>query len=54
MKINVIVYKLLYFVLLLQIQLSKSDLCIESEDDVTTKGSLLILQKCAPIKRQVK
>ncbi|XP_054713215.1 polypeptide N-acetylgalactosaminyltransferase 11-like [Uloborus diversus] len=36
-----------------QIQLSESELCIESEDDVTTKGSLLVLQKCAAIKRQM-
>ncbi|GFT97997.1 polypeptide N-acetylgalactosaminyltransferase 11 [Nephila pilipes] len=36
-----------------QIQLTGTDLCIESEDDVTTKGSLLILQKCASIKRQL-
>ncbi|XP_035229701.1 polypeptide N-acetylgalactosaminyltransferase 35A-like [Stegodyphus dumicola] len=36
-----------------QIQLAGTELCVESEDDVTTKGSLLILQKCAPIKRQM-
>ncbi|XP_022236799.1 polypeptide N-acetylgalactosaminyltransferase 35A-like [Limulus polyphemus] len=36
-----------------QIQLTGTDLCIESEDDVTTKGTLLILQKCTHIKRQV-
>ncbi|KAG8183899.1 hypothetical protein JTE90_002467 [Oedothorax gibbosus] len=36
-----------------QIQMEGTDLCIESEDDVTTKGSLLILQKCASIKKQL-
>ncbi|GIY20918.1 polypeptide N-acetylgalactosaminyltransferase 11 [Caerostris darwini] len=36
-----------------QIQLTGTELCIESEDDVTSKGSLLILQKCAPIKKQL-
>ncbi|CAL1290954.1 unnamed protein product, partial [Larinioides sclopetarius] len=36
-----------------QIQLAETELCIESEDDVTTKGSLLILQKCASIKKQL-
>ncbi|GBN83174.1 Polypeptide N-acetylgalactosaminyltransferase 11 [Araneus ventricosus] len=36
-----------------QIQLAGTELCIESEDDVTTKGSLLILQKCASIKKQL-
>lgn len=36
-----------------QIQLQNTDLCIESEDYVTTKGSLLILQKCLQIKRQL-
>ncbi|XP_015909150.1 polypeptide N-acetylgalactosaminyltransferase 11 [Parasteatoda tepidariorum] len=36
-----------------QIQLTGTELCIESEDDVTTKGSLLILQKCSKLKRQM-
>ncbi|XP_067141635.1 polypeptide N-acetylgalactosaminyltransferase 11-like isoform X2 [Centruroides vittatus] len=36
-----------------QIQLQNTDLCVESEDYVTTKGSLLILQKCLQIKRQL-
>uniref|UniRef100_A0A1W7RB57 Polypeptide N-acetylgalactosaminyltransferase n=1 Tax=Hadrurus spadix TaxID=141984 RepID=A0A1W7RB57_9SCOR len=36
-----------------QIQLANTNLCIESEDYVTTKSSLLILQKCLQIKRQL-
>lgn len=36
-----------------QIRLTDTNLCIESEDDVTTKGSLLILQKCSSLKRQM-
>ena len=36
-----------------QIQLTKTKLCIESEREVTAKGSRLILQKCSVIKRQV-
>ncbi|XP_064456370.1 polypeptide N-acetylgalactosaminyltransferase 11-like [Ornithodoros turicata] len=36
-----------------QIQLSGTDLCLESEDGVTTKGSVLLLQKCVLIKRQL-
>ncbi|CAN7938759.1 unnamed protein product, partial [Ixodes hexagonus] len=36
-----------------QLQLFGSQLCIESEDDVTTKGSALLLRECATIKRQL-
>ena len=36
-----------------QIQLSGTDLCIESENEVTAKGSKLILSKCLAIKRQL-
>ena len=35
------------------IQLSNTNLCIESESEVTYKGSKLLLQKCAKIRRQV-
>ena len=35
------------------IQLSNTDLCIESESEVTYKGSKLLLQKCNKIRRQV-
>ncbi|EEC05112.1 UDP-GalNAc:polypeptide N-acetylgalactosaminyl transferase, putative [Ixodes scapularis] len=36
-----------------QLQLFGSHLCIESEDDVTTKGSALLLGECATVKRQL-
>ncbi|CAN7998387.1 unnamed protein product [Ixodes pacificus] len=36
-----------------QLQLFGSQLCIESEDDVTTKGSALLLGECATVKRQL-
>ncbi|XP_022256687.1 polypeptide N-acetylgalactosaminyltransferase 11-like isoform X2 [Limulus polyphemus] len=36
-----------------QIQLTGTNFCIESEEDLTTKGSLLILQKCVRTKRQI-
>lgn len=35
-----------------QIRLSGSNLCLQSEDDATTKGSLLVIQKCQKIKTQ--
>ena len=37
-----------------QIQLSGSDLCIESEKESTSKGSTLVLAKCSRSKKQVK
>ncbi|RWS11020.1 polypeptide N-acetylgalactosaminyltransferase 11-like protein [Dinothrombium tinctorium] len=36
-----------------RIQLYGSNLCIESENEVTAKGSKLMLQKCSGIKRQL-
>ena len=36
-----------------QMQVSDSNLCIESENEVTQKGSRLMLSKCLAIKRQV-
>lgn len=42
-----------HFILFLQIKLSGSDLCIESEKEVTSKGSTLVLAKCSRSKRQV-
>ncbi|XP_076326197.1 polypeptide N-acetylgalactosaminyltransferase 11-like isoform X2 [Tachypleus tridentatus] len=36
-----------------QIQLAGTNLCIESEDDLTTKGTLLILKKCVHTKKQI-
>ena len=35
------------------IQLSKTNLCIESESEATYKGSKLLLQKCSKTRRQV-
>ncbi|CAG2119394.1 unnamed protein product, partial [Medioppia subpectinata] len=35
------------------IQLSGTDLCVESESEATYKGSKLMLQKCAQIRRQL-
>ena len=34
-------------------QADSSDLCIESENEVTAKGSRLMLSKCLPVKRQL-
>ena len=36
-----------------QIQVSGTDLCIESENEVTSKGSKVMLNKCIAIKRQL-
>ncbi|XP_037562128.1 polypeptide N-acetylgalactosaminyltransferase 11-like isoform X1 [Dermacentor silvarum] len=36
-----------------QLQLSGTHLCVESEDDVTTKGTVFLLQECAKVKRQL-
>lgn len=36
-----------------QMQVSGSNLCVESENEVTTKGSRLIVVKCLAIKRQL-
>ena len=36
-----------------QMQADSSDLCIESENEVTAKGSRLMLSKCLPVKRQL-
>jgi len=35
------------------IQLSGTKLCIESESEISYKGSKLLLQKCSKIRRQV-
>lgn len=35
------------------IQLAGTDLCIESEFEISYKGSKLLLQKCSKIRRQV-
>lgn len=36
-----------------RLQLTGTGLCVESEDDVTTKGTVFLLQECANIKRQL-
>lgn len=36
-----------------QIQLSGTNLCVQSENEVTAKGSRLILTKCLAVKRQI-
>ncbi|UYV67385.1 hypothetical protein LAZ67_5000439 [Cordylochernes scorpioides] len=36
-----------------QLQLSNTQLCLESEEEVTAKGSTFLLQRCVPIKRQI-